>query len=125
MHLVVYLENNPQITFAEENPLDDFSFVKIDRESYQEGLDIFSDTMIYESVDDKLDEYRKLISHLQIQGKYYQLEIVKPHLEANEIISTLAITLSGLLLGITLSFYILQRVVSRKLWNPFLNCLRH
>jgi len=128
MHLVVYLENNPQITFAKENPLDDFSIVKIDRESYLEGLDIFSDTMIYESVDDELDEYRKLISHIQIQGKYYQLEIVKPHLEANEIISTLAITLSGLLLGITLSFYILQRVVSRKIWNPFfklLETLRH
>jgi len=128
MHLVVYLENNPQVPFLEDNPLDDFTFVGIDRESYVEGKNVYSDTMIYETVDEELDEYRKLISHLQIHGKYYHLEIVKPHLEANEIISTLAITLSMLLLGLTLSFYIFQRLISRKLWNPFyklLETLRH
>jgi len=128
MHLVLYLENNPQVPFLEDNPLDDFTFMGIDRESYVEGKDVYSDTMIYETVDEELDEYRKLISHLQIHGKYYRLEIVKPHLEANEIISTLAITLSMLLLGLTLSFYIFQRLISRKLWSPFyklLETLRH
>jgi len=128
MHLVTYLENNPQVPFLEDNPLDDFTFKEIDKESYREGLNVYSDTLVYESVDEELDEYRKLITHLEIHDKNYQLEIVKPHLEANEIISTLAITLSGLLLGLTLSFYILQRLAARKLWSPFyklLETLRH
>ncbi len=128
MHLVAYLADNPDVPFLEDNPLDDFTFTAIDRKNYVEGKEVYSDTMIYETVDKELDEYRKLISHLQIHGKYYQLEIVKPHLEANEILSTIAITLSGLLLGLTLSFYIFQRLISRKLWNPFydlLETLRH
>jgi len=128
MHLVMYLEDNPKVPFLKDNPLDDFTFTAIDRKDFIEGKEVYSDTMIYETVDEELDEYRKLISHLQLHGNYYQLEIVKPHLEANEIISTIAITLSGLLLGLTLSFYIFQRLISRKLWNPFydlLETLRH
>ena len=123
MELLVYMENNPDLPFTEHNPLDDFTINEIDQKSFQEGKEVYSDTLIYEPVDDELDEYRKLISHLQIHGNYYRLEILKPHLEANEIIGTIAITLSGLLLGLTICFYISQRMISRKLWNPFYELL--
>jgi len=123
MELLAYLENNPDLPFTEHNPLDDFTIHEIDQTIYQEGKEIYADTLIYEPVDDELDEYRKLISHLQIHGSFYRLEILKPHLEANEIIGTIAITLSGLLLGLAICFYISQRMISRKLWNPFYELL--
>jgi len=123
MELLGYLENNPDLPFTEHNPLDDFTIHEIDQTIFQKGKEIYADTLIYEPVDDELDEYRKLISHLQIHGSFYQLEILKPHLEANEIIGTIAITLSGLLLGLAVCFYISQRMISRKLWNPFYELL--
>lgn len=51
------------------------------------------------------------------------MEIVEPHLETSEMISTIAITLVGLLLGLALSFYLSQRIISQKLWKPFYEIL--
>ena len=66
MELLVYLENNPDLPFTERNPLDDFTINEIDRKSFLKGKEVYSDTLIYEPVDDELDEYRKLISHLHL-----------------------------------------------------------
>ncbi|WP_114492425.1 sensor histidine kinase [Candidatus Ulvibacter alkanivorans] len=128
MNLLVYLKENPRAPFVEDNPLDDFTFYPIDKETFQKRKEVYTDTLVYEPVDDELDEYRKLSAHVKLHGDYYRLEIVKPHLEVTEIISTIAITLGGLLLGITLCYYLSQRFISKKIWNPFyemLEKLRH
>ncbi|MCX2679393.1 HAMP domain-containing sensor histidine kinase [Galbibacter sp. EGI 63066] len=128
MNLLAYLEENPRAPFAEDNPLDDFTFYPIDQETFQKGKEVYTDTLVYEPVDDELDEYRKLSTYVKLHGNYYRLEIVKPHLEVTEIISTIAITLGGLLLGMTLCYYLSQRFISKKIWNPFyemLQKLRH
>lgn len=118
-NLLAYLEENPKAPFTGDNPLDDFTFYQIEEATFQKGKESYSDTLIYEPVDDELDEYRKLNSFVKIQGKHYKLEIVKPHLEATEMIVTIAITLGGLLLGLAVSFYLAQRVISRRIWKPF------
>lgn len=128
MNLLAYLDEHPDAPYAADNPLDDFTFYQIDRKSFLQGKETYTDTLIYEPVDDELDQYRKLVTHAQLHGSYYRLEIVKPHLEANEIIGTIAITLGGLFLGLALCFYLSQRLLSRKIWSPFyalLKGLRH
>ena len=118
-NLLAYLKENPDAPFAIDNPLDDFTFTEVSKDLFRPGQEIYSDTLIYEATDDELDEYRKLTSYETLHGKYYHLEIVKPHLEADEIIGTIAITLGGLFLGLTLCYYISQQVISRKIWGPF------
>ena len=128
VNLLAYLEENPEAPFKEDNPLDDFTFYPIETAAFLEGEENYTDTLIYEPVDDELDEYRKLTAFVKLQGKHYRLEIVKPHLEAVEMISTIAITLGGLLLGLAMSFYLSQRIISRKIWKTFfemLEKLRH
>ena len=128
MNLLAYLKENPRAPFTEDNPLDDFTFYLIDEEAFQKGREIYADTLVYEPVDDELDEYRKLTTPVELHGNYYRLEIVKPHLEVTEIVGAIAIALGGLFLGMTLCYYLSQRVISRKIWNPFyemLEKLRH
>ncbi|MBC9794693.1 sensor histidine kinase [Sinomicrobium weinanense] len=128
INLLAYLKENPQAPFTEDNPLDDFTFYPVDQRIFQKGREIYADTLVYEPVDDELDEYRKLTTYVELHGNYYRLEIVKPHLEVTEIVGTIAITLGGLFLGMTLCYYLSQRFISRKIWNPFyemLEKLRH
>lgn len=127
-NLLAFLRENPDLPFQKDNPLDDFTFYPIEKSIYQNGQESYTDTLVYEKVDDELDEYRKVASFVELNGKYYRLEIEKPHLEATEIIGTISITLGGLFLGMALCFYMSQRYISKKIWNPFyemLERLRH
>ncbi len=123
VNLLAYLEDNPDAPFKEVNPLDDFTFYAIDEAAFQKGKENYIDTLIYEPVDDELDEYRKLTCFVELHGNYYRLEIAEPHLETPEMIGTISITLGGLLLGLALSFYLSQRIISKKIWKPFYEML--
>ncbi len=122
-NLLAYLEENPEAPFKEDNPLDDFTFYTVAETVFQESYESYSDTLIYEPVDNEFDEYRKLTTFAKLKGEHYRLEIIKPHLEAAEMISTIAITLGSLFLGLVLSFYLFQRFISRKIWKPFFGIL--
>lgn len=122
-NLLGYLEENPEAPFKGDNPLDDFTFYTVAETVFQESYESYTDTLIYEPVDDEFDEYRKLTTFAKLQGEHYRLEIIKPHLEAAEMISTIAITLGSLFLGLVLFFYLFQRFISRKIWKPFFRIL--
>lgn len=123
VNLLAYLEQNPEAPFKEDNPLDDFTFYLVEEAAFQERYESYTDTVIYEPVDDEFDEYRMLNTFVKLHGKHYRLEIIKPHLEAAEMIGTIAITLGSLFLGLLLSFYVSQRIISRKMWKPFFEIL--
>src|SRR5688500_3373282 len=75
-------------------PLEEFKFTDFKiNETSQRIQDTYSDTLIYEATDQEYDEYRKLITTFDNSGKIYRLEIVKAHLESDEIISTVLLSL--------------------------------
>ncbi len=123
INLLAYLEANPDAPFKGDNPLDDFTFYVIDVATFQKGEENYTDTFIYEPVDDELDEYRKLTTFVEIHNQHYRLEIIAPHLEAAEMIGTIAFFLGILLIGLSLSFYLSQRIISRIIWKPFYDML--
>ncbi len=123
INLLAYLEANPEAPFQGDNPLDDFTFYAIDAATFQKSKENYTDTLIYEPVDDELDEYRKLNTFVEIHNQYYKLEILAPHLEADEMLGTIAFFLGILLTGLSLSFYLSQRIISRKIWKPFYDML--
>jgi len=122
-NLLSYLEDNPEAPFKIDNPLDDFTFYQIEKAALQKGIETYTDTLIYESVDDELDDYRKLTTFVEIHNQHYRLEIIAPHLEAPEMVATIGITLGGLFLGLALAFYLSQRIISREIWKPFYDML--
>jgi signal transduction histidine kinase len=124
-NLKAYLERNQESSLLVFNPLDDYTFNEVDEKTYREGEEIYSDTLIYEIVDNELDEYRKLTAFVNVNNKFYKLEIVEPHLEIPEIIITIAMTLGMLFIGLALAFYLSHRLISKKIWGPFYAMLEY
>ena len=71
--------------------------------------DTYSDTLIYEPTDQEYDEYRKLVTSFSYGGKIYRLELVKAHLESDEIISTILMSLTLMFLLMALVFYFITK----------------
>ena len=86
--------------------------------------DRYADTLIYETVDSEWDEFRKLTSTLEWNGKFYRLEIVVARLETDEIVESIIRSLAVVFILITLVFYLSTRYFSRKLWKPFYTTLQ-
>lgn len=105
-------------------PSDEFGFTDFKMEPVSFPLnDRYVDTLIFERTDLEFDEYRKLISTFKFKGKVYKLEIVKAHLESEEIISTILITLVLTFLIMLGVFYFTTRYFSARLWRPFYDTL--
>ena len=81
--------------------------------------DTYSDTLIYEPTDQEYDEYRKLVTSFRHSGETYRLEIVKAHLESDEIISTILMSLTLMFLLMALVFYFITNFFARRIWKPF------
>ncbi|MBO0354923.1 HAMP domain-containing histidine kinase [Muricauda ruestringensis] len=122
MNLLAYLGEHPETIIEQDNPLDDFILHPVSKALYEknaQNLELYTDTLIYEPTDAELDEYRKLTSYVALNGGYYELEVVKPHLEANEVINTIAVTLSGLFFGLAICVYLSNKMLSKRIWLPF------
>lgn len=88
-----------------------------------ETSDSYADTIIYEFVDNEWDEFRKLNSTVQYDGKFYDLEIIVARLETHEIISSVMTSFLIMFVLMVIAFYLTSRFLSRKLWSPFYSTL--
>lgn len=86
--------------------------------------DRYSDTLIYETVDNEWDEFRKLTSRVELNGTPYQMEIVIARLETHEIAESIIQTLVVVFILMASAFHFTTRYFSRKLWKPFYNTLQ-
>jgi signal transduction histidine kinase len=101
-------------------PADEFGFTDFRMETTGTPIqDLYADTLIFEKTDVEFDEYRKLTSTFEFNGKLYKLEIVKAHLETEEIISTIVLSLALIFILMLGVFYFTTRYFSTKLWQPF------
>ena len=101
-------------------PVEEFSFTDFTIKPSAAPLnDVYTDTLIFEKTDQEFDEYRKLVASFDLNGKLYQIEIVKAHLETEEIITTIAMSLGLTFLLMLSVFYFTTRYFSTRLWQPF------
>ncbi len=101
-------------------PLADFAFSKISPLCFEMlPAEVYSDTLIYEGTDDEFDEYRKLVTKVEIGNQHYKLMVVKPMLESTEIFNTILETLLPLSVLMIVSLILSARFLNQKLWQPF------
>jgi len=97
----------------------DFFIKPLNSLEYKKNYSAFTDTLVYESTDNETQEYRKLETYFQHEGKYYQLTIIKPLFETNDIVRAIAIVLASLYFIIVLALVASSRLLTRKIWKPF------
>jgi signal transduction histidine kinase len=101
-------------------PYEEFSFTDFTISNTASKLDdLYTDTLIYEATDQEFDEYRKLVTSFSNQGKEYRLEIVKAHLESDEIISTVLLSLALIFILMFIGFFLFTRYFANNIWKPF------
>ena len=101
-------------------PYEEFSFTDFTISQTANKLDdLYTDTLIYEATDQEFDEYRKLVTSFSNQGKEYRLEIVKAHLESDEIISTVLLSLALIFILMFIGFFLFTRYFANNIWKPF------
>ena len=101
-------------------PYEEFSFTDFTISETSNKLeDVYTDTLIYEATDQEFDEYRKLVTSFANQGKEYRLEIVKAHLESDEIISTVLLSLALIFILMFIGFFLFTSYFANNIWKPF------
>src|SRR4051812_23906249 len=78
-------------------------------------LDRYADTIIYETVDNEWDEFRKLNARAEVNGHFYDLEIVIARLETHEIVSSIVKSLALVFILMVIVFFFTSRFFSKKL----------
>src|SRR6185295_16708338 len=89
-----------------------------------QNSDRYSDTLIYEPVDREWDEFRKLSSYFELDGRAYRLEIVNARLETHEIVDSIVQSLAVVFILMVGVFYLTTRYFSKRLWQPFYSTLQ-
>ena len=101
----------------------DFKIKPVDESHYRRGYSNFSDTLIYEPFEKTSLEHRKFELYFDYQDNYFQLTIVKPIFETNEIIKTIAIILASLYFFIVFMLVVSGRLLTQHIWKPFYQTL--
>lgn len=121
MHFIEHFNMTQEVIPAEPPGYADFAITQLDSKDLP--ADQYSDTLIYESIDQEWDEFRKLKSTAIINGKPYSLALVTPRLETHEIVESILESLVVVFIVMVVVFYLSTRYLSRKLWQPFYDTL--
>lgn len=93
---------------------------QISREKFERlDEDVFEDTLISRDSEEDPERMRTLTSVFELDGKYYQLQIISSMVEEDDLIERFAIFLLILYGVVLLSIFVINNVLLRRLWNPF------
>src|SRR5436190_17836264 len=74
---------------------------------------------------EKVEEWmRKLIFGITLDGKNYQVSILKSQEQKKDFLKLLVMIAAGMIALILLAGYIINRVVLKRLWQPFYHSIR-
>lgn len=106
------------------------SFFTIEKIGYRQAVnfkDQYSDTLLYmQDADDEVPELepvRLLKSAFEHKGEYYEIRIISPLVEKNDLVKQLAINVLILFILLFATIVIVNNFALRKIWNPFYKIL--
>lgn len=78
-----------------------------------------SDTTVFDKREQENVLYRQLIFCVNIKDKTYRITLTKSLVESDDLIEAITTGLAGLFVIFLLFFYLLNRMISKKIWGPF------
>ena len=85
--------------------------------------DVYKDTLIYMQVEDDLEPVRLLTTAFEHKGEYYEMQIITPMVEEDDLIEDLIYSLLFLFLGLAASMLIISNFLLKNTWKPFYHLL--
>ncbi|MEJ7646511.1 MAG: HAMP domain-containing sensor histidine kinase [Chryseolinea sp.] len=104
--------------------LDQLSYdIDIKPSSNQMVSRAFRTTEIYDSVEHELRSYRELSNGVDIKGRHYVLTVRMALVDNKELILTIGLVQSFLIILLAAGLLLLNRRISKRLWKPFYKTL--
>jgi hypothetical protein len=105
-----------------------FSGNAIAIQKYKEQLpsmERINDTLIFNKVDNKLEEYRQLSFTKTINGAHYKISVRRLLIETEDLAQALLILSIILFVILLLSLFLANNWINKKIWNPFYTILEN
>ncbi len=115
------ISQNPNCEFA--NHLLDPS-IKVENIDSIASAKIFSDTILFDSIEKENVEYRKLTSIFKNNEKYYKIQLTLARFETEDMVEFIFYSMLSLFAFIVFILLIFNRWLFRSLWSPFFNTLQ-
>lgn len=80
--------------------------------------DVYQDTLVHKWRK-SYDEYRRITSYFELNGKPYSVSFTLPHMEEDEIVDTMAYTIPVFLVMLLIGYSIMAAQLNKKIWKPF------
>lgn len=100
-----------------------YTLERIDKRAALSAKDQYLDTeILMQDADDpipELEPVRMLVTVFRANNSYYQLKIVNPIIEQNDLIKALLWNVIGLYIILILSIIFINNFILKKLWQPF------
>ena len=85
--------------------------------------DVYKDTLLYMQVEDDLEPVRLLTTAFEHRDEYYEMQIITPMVEEDDLIEDLLFSLLLLFIGLAASMFIISNFLLRNTWKPFYRLL--
>lgn len=116
-------------TIIQQQDFDERNYVirEIGREPALSFRNRYIDTLVYMQDDDdeemELEPVRMLVTAFENNGLYYELKIINPMLEEDDLIKDLFWFVLLLYIVLVISIILINNIILRKLWKPFYELL--
>lgn len=86
-------------------------------------ITLFSDTMLYDSMEEEMIPYRRMTTNIQIGGVTFLATFKKSTMESDDLIESIFYPILLLFVVLLFGFFFINWYISKKLWKPFYQTL--
>jgi len=115
--LVSMLDRIESVDPGEGRLFEMFPIISVKPSEHHSDEVIFSDTVL--QIEDEGEAFRQLTAFRQIDGKNYKVVIRESSVESSDLLASLTLMIILSFGGLLFLFFLINRRISQKLWNPF------
>jgi len=94
-------------------------FIIVDETEVAEPFFVFSDTTIYNPINNDKETYRQLCSVIRLNGKYYKIIVRESKLDSDDLLESIAGLAAAVLCLLVASLFVINYLINRSVLKPF------
>lgn len=125
--LLILMKANSDTTILSKKDFDEsnYSINEISSTEVFHAHKTYTDTLMYMLDEDELEPIRMLTTTFELHGKRYELKVISPMAEEDDLIEDLFYSIILLYIFLVISIVFVNNIVMQRLWNPFYRLLQH
>lgn len=97
----------------------DYAMRPVDKPSGKKPRDVYKDTVLYIPSEGEVEPVRLLTTTFKLDDRHYRMQVYASTVEEDDLIKSLLWSLVGLYTALLLAVVIINKVLLRRIWQPF------